>query len=64
MNINEITGKEMRTPHCSNEYADGWERVFGQRNEGCRVPAKCSFPECGCDVTWKQLELFPNEQAS
>ena len=60
MNINEITGKEMRTPYCSHEYADGWERIFGE-TDMCRQPAACKFPQCGCDVAWKQLELFPNE---
>ena len=57
MNINEHTGKEMRTPHCSDEYAKGWDRVFGARNkhkDGCRVPSACKFPDCGCEV---QLEL-------
>ena len=56
MNINEHTGKETRTGHSTKEYAEGWERIFGKRDDGCRVPKNCTFPNCGCDLTWKNDE--------
>ena len=32
MNINEHTGKEMRTGHATKAYVDGWEVIFGKVN--------------------------------
>jgi hypothetical protein len=33
MNVNEHTGKEMRTGHASEQYVKGWELIFGKKSD-------------------------------
>jgi hypothetical protein len=39
MSQNEHTGKEQKTPVPTDKYRDGWDRIFGNKEQPCGKPS-------------------------